>query len=193
MHSKARHCLARILGRVQGTSLYRAVSHSARATIVVRETSGSDLEEGLDRLFGHQPRSHSRPAGPQGTFLAWSGTVPVGFGQLVQRPGEGGFSGFWIHGVYVSPSHRRMGAGARIVDALVSRARDLGAAEVYILVFLDNTPAIRMYERAGFSLVPEPPSGIQDYLDTLLSETGRRALIMKYPLPARENRALRTG
>lgn len=190
--SKVRHCLARILGKVQGTSLYRTIGYSVRSGVIVREASGNDLEEGLEKLFGRKHGSPHLPARSPGTFLAWSGSVPVGFGQLVQRTGEGGFSGFWIHGVYVKPSCRRMETGTRIVAALLSHARDLGAQEVLILVFTDNTPAIRMYERAGFQLVREPPPGIQDYLDTLFREQGRMAIIMKYQFAVRDTRAIQT-
>jgi ribosomal protein S18 acetylase RimI-like enzyme len=45
------------------------------------------------------------------------------------------------------PRHRGQGAGAQILDALVEHAREHGATRIWCNA---RTPAIGLYERAGF-------------------------------------------
>ncbi|MBV8187089.1 MAG: GNAT family N-acetyltransferase [Alphaproteobacteria bacterium] len=50
----------------------------------------------------------------------------------------------------VSPTHRRRGAGGRLVAAVVRNAREAGAIELFLEVGIDNLPALSLYEKAGF-------------------------------------------
>jgi ribosomal protein S18 acetylase RimI-like enzyme len=51
-----------------------------------------------------------------------------------------------------APQARGKGAGAAVLDALVQHALDGGAARVWCNA---RTPAISLYERAGFRVVSE--------------------------------------
>jgi ribosomal protein S18 acetylase RimI-like enzyme len=51
-----------------------------------------------------------------------------------------------------APEARGKGAGAAVLDALVQHALDGGAARVWCNA---RTPAISLYERAGFRVVSE--------------------------------------
>ena len=80
------------------------------------------------------------------------GAVDVGTGELL------GYAGLWFDGVDVQvmtigtdAAHQRRGVGALLLDALLARARELGAARVLLEVRVDNDPALRLYERAGFT------------------------------------------
>jgi GNAT superfamily N-acetyltransferase len=154
------------------------VAHVFRPAFVISETSGADLEQGLSELFGNPPSLIvSSPSTVN--YLVRSGTATLGFGQLVYRSeGSGCFSGFWIHGIYISPSYRRMGIGNELVRTIVSRARDLGAGEVFIQVSMANRSAVRMYERAGFRNHPGMSGEMEKHLDTLFQQTGVRSVIM---------------
>ena len=49
--------------------------------------------------------------------------------------------------------HRRRGVGRALLDQLANDARTLGARRVLLEVSRDNTAAIGLYERQGFSLM----------------------------------------
>ncbi|MGV8976977.1 MAG: ribosomal protein S18-alanine N-acetyltransferase [Cellulomonas sp.] len=68
-----------------------------------------------------------------------------------------GYAGLWFDGVDAqvmtigtTAGHQRRGVGAALLAALLGRARASGAEHVYLEVRVDNDPALRLYERAGF-------------------------------------------
>ena len=58
-----------------------------------------------------------------------------------------------ITNVAVTVTARRQGVGDRLIDALVAEASRLGAKTVYLEVRASNLPAIRLYEKHGFTSV----------------------------------------
>jgi GNAT superfamily N-acetyltransferase len=58
-----------------------------------------------------------------------------------------------IFQMWVAPERRGQGLGARLVDAVVTWARESRAREVVLRVTCGDSPALRLYARAGF--VPE--------------------------------------
>jgi GNAT superfamily N-acetyltransferase len=56
----------------------------------------------------------------------------------------------WVGGFGVAPEYRGKGLAARLIEALLRSARDVGLSEVQLEVIAGNTRAIRTYERAGF-------------------------------------------
>lgn len=121
---------------------------------VIRPLTGSDLDD-LDRLEGELfgPARWSRQSladeivGPQRWYVG------------AQRP-DGplvGYAGLWFDGedaqvmtIAVDGTHQNHGLGRRLLDALVARARELGAERVLLEVRVDNDPAIHLYESSGF-------------------------------------------
>lgn len=66
-----------------------------------------------------------------------------------------------VWGVYVSPSHRGGGMGARLLDAAVQHARTLPGVTWAQLSVSDSTPdARRVYERAGFRIWGTEPEAL---------------------------------
>ena len=68
-----------------------------------------------------------------------------------------GYAGLWFDGddaqimtIGTATARQGHGLGRVMLDALVARARELGAASVLLEVRVDNVPALRLYERAGF-------------------------------------------
>lgn len=55
--------------------------------------------------------------------------------------------------IYVRPSHRRSGEGRRLLDAIVQRMRQGGAAAIHLAVWPTNRAARRLYAAAGFAPV----------------------------------------
>jgi GNAT superfamily N-acetyltransferase len=54
--------------------------------------------------------------------------------------------------VWVPPEHRKHGIGGRLVDRLVSFARDLGMERMTTLVYADDAEAIAFVERRGLAI-----------------------------------------
>lgn len=87
----------------------------------------------------------------QGPGRWYIGAEDVATGELV------GYAGLWYDGfdaqvmtIGTDAAHQGAGVGTVILDALVAHARELGAGNVLLEVRVDNDPALRLYERAGF-------------------------------------------
>ncbi len=90
--------------------------------------------------------------GEQVLFRGTGRSDPVGYGELHRLPRSS--DQWWIGHVIVDPALRRGGLGRRFVDHILGRAfGPLGAEEVLLVVFPENRPAIRCYERSGFVIV----------------------------------------
>jgi len=72
------------------------------------------------------------------------GTVAIG--RVAVAAGWGGLSAVAVH-----PGHRRAGLAGAITAALAGAAAGQGAARLYLQVAEDNTPAIALYARCGFT------------------------------------------
>lgn len=55
----------------------------------------------------------------------------------------------------VSPRHRRQGLARLLIARLASIAHEAGARQIWMRVLPTNAAAIRCYESAGFTRVPE--------------------------------------
>lgn len=69
-----------------------------------------------------------------------------------------GFCAFWrvaeqlhINNLAIRPELRGQGLGGRLLQAVIAEASQLGASQATLEVRRSNVPAIRLYERAGFS------------------------------------------
>lgn len=58
----------------------------------------------------------------------------------------------WIGGFGVAPEHRGRGYARELVEHMLAQARERGLESVALEVLSENTPAIRVYERAGFGI-----------------------------------------
>ncbi len=58
-----------------------------------------------------------------------------------------------VQNLGVVPAYRRRGLGKALLARAMEGFRDAGLSEVYLEVTADNTPAIRLYEQLGFSVV----------------------------------------
>jgi GNAT superfamily N-acetyltransferase len=56
-----------------------------------------------------------------------------------------------VYQMWVAPSHRRLGAGARLLETIIDWARTRSVRRVVLSVTLGDTSAYRMYIRAGFA------------------------------------------
>ncbi|MCW2792843.1 MAG: GCN5-related N-acetyltransferase [Nocardioides sp.] len=59
----------------------------------------------------------------------------------------------WVgfRSIEVAPEHRRRGLGLAVMAALLEWGAEQGATTAYLQVLADNTPALGLYDRLGFS------------------------------------------
>ena len=69
----------------------------------------------------------------------------VAYGVLMLAPGEA-----QLLNLSVVHDARREGIGAALLNQFVDDAQRLGAEQIFLEVRISNTPAIALYERAGF-------------------------------------------
>lgn len=61
-----------------------------------------------------------------------------------------------LYQMWVAPSHRGLGAGRLLLEAVIAWARDQNASYLDLGVTCGDRPARRLYERAGFKPKGEP-------------------------------------
>jgi ribosomal protein S18 acetylase RimI-like enzyme len=137
----------------QAVTVCRLVADDWQAYRVIRLAM---LQES-PRSFGS---THSQAAGfdeqlwrqrlaDNAVMLAVVGTTPAGSAMYSEfgmtDPGDCALFGMWV-----DPRFRGAGVGRVLVDAVVAQARSAGKRRVVLEVVAHNTPASRLYERAGF-------------------------------------------
>lgn len=55
--------------------------------------------------------------------------------------------------IAVSPDHQGKGLGKKLLEFVFQRCRDLESSNLFLEVRVSNTPAIRLYEYAGFNQI----------------------------------------
>jgi len=94
-----------------------------------------------------------RRATRDGSFFAFIPglDVPAGLaGGYEEEPGV-----TELVSMFVRPQARGHGAGEALIDAVAAWAKDQGATAVHLWVTDTNKPAIRLYERCGFTVTLE--------------------------------------
>jgi GNAT superfamily N-acetyltransferase len=100
------------------------------------------------------------------------GNPPRAFGSAGEEIfaiSRGHLSGDWLGlaSIWTHPDHRRQGWAARLSVALGHWAARRGARYAYLQVDVDNQPALRAYERLGFTrhhgyLYLAPPRAVEE-------------------------------
>ena len=86
-----------------------------------------------------------------------------------------------IVSMWVSPSHRRLGIGRLLVDAVIDWARTRDVCSLKLMVTSNNDPAIRFYQRLGFvqtgrtQAYPNDPALVEYEMARSISRPGNPA------------------
>ena len=125
----------------------------------LRERRGLGAEEARTKAEKDTQRFVPEgPATPGAVFVAArrDGRLLGGVWAAVQGPDRAGEA--WIYFLWVDPEVRRRGLARRLVQATADRVRELGATDLALNVFGDNTGAIALYESLGFGVVTQQMS-----------------------------------
>lgn len=96
-------------------------------------------------------------------LLALSADQPVGFCQLYPIFSSVSMRRAWLlNDLFVASNARGQGVGERLLDAAAAHGRTSGAAWLMLQTAHDNTPAQRLYARAGWQLDQQFHSYILD-------------------------------
>jgi len=115
-------------------------------------------EEWITRYFAIEPKEEALLADPQGTILDRGGRIflatrdgqAVGCCALLAiAPGE-----FEVAKMGVTESARGTGVGRQLLQKAIAEARASGAHRLYLETNWKLSPAIRLYESAGFRHLP---------------------------------------
>lgn len=90
-----------------------------------------------------------------------------------------------LYQMWVAPSHRGAGAGRRLVETVIAWARVRNVSSVDLGVTCGDSPARRLYERAGFKPIGEP--------QPLRAGSKLAAQPMRLPLKAAAEQGHRAG
>jgi GNAT superfamily N-acetyltransferase len=104
------------------------------------------------REIAFEPAEWHRRATRDGSFLAFlpDGELAGLAGGFEEEPGV-----VELVSMFVRPQARGRGTGVALVDAVAAWARNRNAASVHLWVTETNKPAIRLYERCGFTATAE--------------------------------------
>ena len=61
---------------------------------------------------------------------------------------------WWVQSLFVVPEHRGAGLVDQVLDHLALTAREDGALDLRLYAHQDNTRALRVYARCGFTVAP---------------------------------------
>ena len=87
-------------------------------------------------------------------FTAESGGEFIGFALTMAVPASLRLGHFWqIRDLFVVPSHRRLGIGGALLESISAAAITAGASRLSLQTESDNTPALRLYAKSGYTIV----------------------------------------
>ena len=74
--------------------------------------------------------------------------------EALDEPAAGSY---YINAVAVYPDYRRQGLGGRLLELARAQAEARGFSHLSLAVFEENASAVRLYERAGFTVAARAP------------------------------------
>ncbi len=184
----SREIFISIIGNIQSIPFYRYIGRRLFHNYNIREASKKDdLKKIKAWLFpetGSAPYLFSRNVT---NLMALHKDIIVGFIQLVcpfptymSRPPSFKTKNFWLYSLVVRIKYRGLGIGESLTKQVIRIAREKGAGELYLLVNITSTPAIRLYEKLGFKRVLIPELKKQLLKEEKLS--GKKRIVMKKTL-----------
>lgn len=175
---RARRVLGIPLRMIRSCRFFRRLARILFSPVALREATQADMVE-VGPYINSQPDTPSQIPVPNVThFVAHRKDKIVGLVQLVRRDErDPRFSGYWLFGLYVWPWFRGIGIGELLSRRVMDQARNEGVRGLSLVVFEDNRPALRMYEKLGFERITIP--GLEEELATDKTVCGKRRVVMR--------------
>jgi len=164
---------------MQSLALFRRIGRLTAGSVVIREATDSD-ELDVQRWFNpHDDPVQTWQRNPSVTdwVACWHNQV-IGFVQLVRHPPEHApYVGHWLFSLAVKSRWQGLGIGERLSREVVTRSCVEGSPTLDLVVFNNNSRAIRLYRKLGFEsiLIPE----LEAQLESERTPSGRRRVVMR--------------
>lgn len=129
----------------------------------------------LERARGYDEATWRSRLALNDTVFAWADSTVIG--TVTGKADPHDTTGREVVAMWVDPAHRRSGAATALLDDLVRRAREAGAASVALWVADDNHRAKRLYETYGFV-----PTGEREVMRPGVDQV-RMRLVLDQPRP----------
>ena len=126
------------------------------------------FSESHDEALALEPADWQSRLAADEVFGLFSGSAIAGMAVLIRYKSAATAHRAWIGGVFVDPALRGQGAGAKLLDAVIEKARTTGLLQLHLGVGDFNTGAQRLYESRGFSRYGTQPRGVyaeSEYVD----------------------------
>lgn len=162
--------------RNAGTNVSGALERGARASgIMIRHARDRDL----DMIQSIEDRSFDRDRFPRrnlrrllssrsvAAVLAMSNGLEAGYALVLFRRGADVAR---LYSIAVDPAARGQGAAAALLEAAVAEARRRGATRLRLELRSSNASALRLYERAGFTILERKAGYYADGEDAIRME-----------------------
>ena len=124
------------------TQIYNDAILNTTATF---DTEPKSLEEQERWFLGHSQRHPVLVCEREGEILGWASLSPWSERCAYSDTAEAS--------VYVRSDHRRQGIGKRLLEALISRAREAGLHTIIGRITVENESSLRMARSCGFDSV----------------------------------------
>lgn len=164
------HILRRFISiinlRLNGIGLCRQLKRKLFPKVTCRKVSPADLPA-LARFYNTDGKQIA-----QATGNGWLYCLAEHKGKIVAAVAAGRAweeiapdNSWWIMGLYAVPRYRGGGIGEGVVAKAISALREQGINEVFLNLFTNNLPAIKLYQKLGFKRanVPEIEKRINEH------------------------------
>ena len=152
-----------------------------RKGIGIREADADDLQK-VQEWFYQPDKDPSDFTGARVTiFIAQKREKILGHARLVRNLEERHpFRGYWLSSLVVAEPFQGMGIGEDLTRRVIATAEEEGAEELLLIVYEDQTPAIRLYRKLGFQIKRD--SALEDDLEQERAFLGSKKVVMSKPL-----------
>ncbi len=142
--------------------------HQPASLVEIRPISKRDIDMVVSKLnpmrsaATHRGRLRTQNEGKLTYLIAWKGGTPIGHGQIIWDGPLGSPKQHldsqcpYIEDLWVVEEARSQGVGAAIIARMEAIAREKEYRRLGLSVGVENTPAIKLYERLGFATVGVP-------------------------------------
>ena len=171
-----RQFTASALRLLQGISLYRLCGRRFAPPLSITTATQSENESYQQRFDSYLAYRRRSPNPDVLHLVAKQGAKLYGFARLIHHPEGHAWAGHWIFSLHVRGVYRGLGIGEMLIKHMIDKAREKGAAQLFLAVDEDNKRAISLYQKHNFIRIKMP--ALEPLLAAEEEKTGRRRILM---------------
>jgi ribosomal protein S18 acetylase RimI-like enzyme len=167
-----------VLQNIQSLTIYRWFGKLFASGISISVANEEDMEAVHHMFNPDVPYQREKPNPNVINWVAKRKGRVIGFTQNVYHPKEHHpWVGHWLFSLHVRVRYRGTGIGEKLTMRSLNKAKELGAAEIFLVVFEDNIKAVNLYKKQGFVNIVLP--ALEPLLAAEKIKFGRRRVVMR--------------